>query len=64
MTINVCGNCAHYATCETSERKGACMAMARQIDGHWGYHPEREFNRVACGSFKAREKGEIYGVKQ
>lgn len=56
MRVNTCGNCKYYATRKGDERRGACMARAKQIDGHWGYHPEREFNRYACGFFKESER--------
>lgn len=55
MTIRVCGNCEYYACRDNNRREGACMAMMKQIDGKWGYHPERVFNRYACGFFKERE---------
>ena len=53
--MSVCGDCKHYATTDGNKRKGACMAFLKQVDGKWEYHPEREFNRYACGFFK--EKG-------
>lgn len=56
MTVNVCGNCKHFATTKDNKKEGACMAFLHQIDGHWGYHPEREHNRYACGFFKEKGK--------
>lgn len=54
--MRVCGECEHYATTRKDRLKGACMAFLRQVDGRWGYHPGREYNRCACGFFRERGK--------
>ena len=56
MSVNVCGDCEHYATTEKNKREGACMAFVKAIDGHWAYRPMREFNRCACGFFKGKDE--------
>ena len=61
--MSLCGDCKHFATADGDKSKGACMAFLKQVDGKWEYHPEREFNRYACGSFKEKVKGEAYGVR-
>lgn len=58
MSLSVCGDCKHFATTDGNKRKGACMAFLKQVDGKWEYHPEREFNRYACGFFKEKDRGE------